>query len=965
MARPGAPQAASSTELLADARGALDADQFDAAEALALQIPRDDSLWSEGRLIAGEAASKLQRFDDAIAYYTEVPHDGSEAAVLATYARGEICYYIGEITQAIECYEEILRQQPGHVVAHSRLATLLGVTRQRWAAEPHYFALIQHQGWTVQELVLLADLERPIEPEGYLERCLQRVPHDPLVQLAAATADVAASRSESARTRLAEVIVRLPDAVPPRALLGELLLRHSDAEFRAWHALLPAAAENSPDVWSVRGAWFRQQGQLEAAARCFWEAVRLAPSYRRATYELSQVLSALGHAAAADFSARAAELTALTQLLDQVLDTRGGDEAAVRQVVTRLQGLGRSWEAWAWAETAQQAFPSATWPGDVIAAASPQLTSQTPLTIDSANLALRHDLSGLALPVPLIPLPDSAAQTSPLAARSSSLRFDDEAARVGINFVYHNGDTDLESHGTRMFEQSGGGVAVLDFDADGWPDLLFPQGGAWPQGLSLPPRDPTRVDGLYRNRHGIAFSPATGSSRLIDGGFSQGAAVGDFDSDGFPDLYVAQIGRNCLYQSRGDGTWADVTDDAGLTHAEWTASCVLVDLNADGHPDLFDVNYLDGPQIFELLCQGYGCSPKNFAGVPDRLLINQGDGRFVSVPNAAPTEGSKGLGVVAIDLEGQGRLSLVITNDQVPNHLLRNRAQADWPGVQLVDESFLSGFAFNGDGLAMAGMGIAAGDADGDGRTDLFVTNFRDESNTLYQQDALGLFADSTKAAGLAEPSFPYVGWGTQFLDADLDGRLDLVLTNGDVDDYRSTGGLYHMPAQLFYNAGQGRFAEVPAQDAGSYFSRLYLGRGLSRLDWNRDGRMDFAVSNMNAPAALATNRSSSTGHYLNVTLRGQRGARDAIGAVVDVVTFAGRQRQQLLAGDGYMASNERLLQFGLGDSDRISELTVQWPGGASLTLRDLPVDVTLQLIEDVRFATLWSGDHGETIRLP
>lgn len=960
------PASYSSRQLLELAQTALEDREYLQAARWAEQIVPGSPEWTAGRLIAGESATRLGRLDDAIAYYRQIPRDGSDEAVLGLFSLAEVYFHVGELSAAVECYESLLRARPQHPTAHVRMATLLGVTGQRWRAIPHYLALLRLHAWTVQDLALMADLERPVEPEGFLERCLQRAPRDPLVRLAQAADLLGWRKPEQARPLLEQLTRDQPDLIAAQVLLGELLLHDEAATFLAWHSALPLEAEENADIWFIRGLWLRQHDQPQVAARCFWEAVRRVPHHRRANYQLGQVLAALGAPAAHDFAERGDQLFELTQVLDDVLRSRGANERAMERAARLLLASERLWEAWAWAESGRQRFPASRWPLEILAEAEPQLTETTPLVLDSYNLARRHDLSHFPLPSSLgIPL-GSSTEPAVASASAASIRFDDEADGAGLRFVYVNGDVDPQQPGARMFEQTGGGVGVLDFDGDGWPDLVFPQGQPWPLGAVRPRDDPSLRHRLFRNRQGRRFEDVTESALPRTGGFGQGVAVGDFDNDGFSDLYIAHIGRNRLYHNNGDGTFSDVTDAAGLRLEDWTTSCLMVDLNADGLPDLFDVNYVDGPGVFEILCEGYGCSPKNFKGVRDRLLLNRGDGTWEHLVDATPDDPhSKGLGVAAVELYERRRPCLFIANDQVPNFLLRNNPTSTAAGVRLVNEAFVSGLAYNDDGLAMACMGIAVGDADGNGLCDFFVTNFRDEANTLYLQDAPGLFIDATRAAGLSEPSLPYVGWGTQFLDADRDGLPDLVLVNGHVDDYRAKGQGYEMPAQFFRNVGGGRFVEQDGPECGTFFRRLYLGRGLARLDWNGDGRMDFVVSNMKSPAALATNRTEGGGRFLNVRLRASRTARDAIGARVRVSTERGEFHQQLVAGDGYMASNERLLQFGLGEVGRVREVVVEWPSGETLTLRDVPVDVTLELVEEARRGTLWRSGEGESIALP
>ncbi|HEX6987147.1 MAG TPA: VCBS repeat-containing protein, partial [Planctomycetaceae bacterium] len=579
-----------------------------------------------------------------------------------------------------------------------------------------------------------------------------------------------------------------------------------------------------------------RQGDLRVAARCFWESVRRVPAQRRGNYQLGQVLVSLGEEAGHEFAERAGKLYELTQLLDEVLRTEGRSESAFRAVTNLTEATGRAWEAYAWAAAAAEAFPDSAWPHATLARLAPVVAENPPHTLPAANLALKHDYSGFPDHRELLRSVTGGSEPQAGAPVVSSILFEEEAD-AGIDFVYENGH-DPSTKGARMFEQNGGGVAVLDFDLDGWPDLYFTQGAKWVHGAPASTPTPGLVDRLYRNDGGRRFAEVTPVAGLGDPGYGQGVSVGDLDADGFADLYVANIGVNRLYRNNGDGTFTDATEESGLEGQAWTASCVMADLNADGLPDLFDVTYVTGPDVYEAICNGRACSPRIFEGLPDRLHLNQGDGTFAFVPNATPTTDSKGLGVVAADVGSRGRPSLFIANDQVPNHFLRNLPSDDPSNIRLQEEGFVTGLAFDGEGLPMACMGIAADDADGNGLLDFFVTNFKDESNTLYLQDAPGLFVDATVPAGLKAPSVPFVGWGTQFLDADLDGEPDLVVVNGHVDDYRDEGGEYHMRPQFFRNTGGGRFVEL-FDEAGAYFGRKYLGRGLARLDWNRDGRPD------------------------------------------------------------------------------------------------------------------------------
>ncbi|MGH7137486.1 MAG: CRTAC1 family protein, partial [Pirellulales bacterium] len=381
-----------------------------------------------------------------------------------------------------------------------------------------------------------------------------------------------------------------------------------------------------------------------------------------------------------------------------------------------------------------------------------------------------------------------------------------------------------------------------------------------------------------------------------------------------------------------------------LSSDAWTTSCLMADLNGDGLADLYDVNYVTGEGVFERTCDSAGqprvCQPSRFSPQLDRCWLNLGDGRFAdrSAESGVDVAGGNGLGIVAADFQGTGRLSLFVANDQDANFYFINHGAAADGSPQFVESALLAGLAFDGQGKAQACMGVAAGDANGDGRLDLFVTNFYQEPNTLYLQHSAELFDDATAAAGLREPSYELLGFGTQFVDAELDGWPDLVVVNGHIDDFRQVGSPYWMRPQYFRNLG-GRFVEIEGPQLGPFFTEPGLGRGLARLDFNRDGREDFVVSRLDMPAALVANNTPDAGHFLALRLVGTSSARDAIGTRVTVSVADKSWTRQLAAGDGYMASNQRQVVFGLGRTDRIDRLIVDWPGGTHQEWRQLTVD--------------------------
>jgi hypothetical protein len=519
---------------------------------------------------------------------------------------------------------------------------------------------------------------------------------------------------------------------------------------------------------------------------------------------------------------------------------------------------------------------------------------------------------------------------------------------VGIEFIYFD-SSEPRTAGKRIFESIGGGVAVLDYDVDGWPDLHVTQRCPWPPDAAPDPP----VDALFRNVSGLRFREAAGSAALVEPGYSQGASVGDYNSDGFPDLYVANIGANRFFVNNGDGTFTDASAETMTAGDDWSTSCVLADLNGDALADLYVVNYLTGGDVFERVCiapdgEATVCPPNSFPAAPDRVYLNRGDGGFDDISKDAGVDAAygRGLGVVAADLEESGRLSLFVANDQDPNFLYVNQAGRSGEIPLFADQALWRGVALSGDGRAQACMGIAAGDATGDGRLDLFVTNFTEEPNTLYVGMEDGLFADGTQQAGLVAPSLPMLGFGTQFIDGELDGRVDLIVANGHIDDRSRNGELYRMPPQYFRNLGGGEFSEVASDSLGPFFSGRSLGRGMARCDWNGDGLEDVAISHLDAPLALLNNSTAVSGHCVAIRLIGTASERDAIGARVTVRCGDLTLVRQLTAGDGFQASNERQLVFGLGDHGRVDVLTIRWPSGLQQEWFDLEADRRCLFVE-------------------
>jgi hypothetical protein len=524
------------------------------------------------------------------------------------------------------------------------------------------------------------------------------------------------------------------------------------------------------------------------------------------------------------------------------------------------------------------------------------------------------------------------------------VRFVDVATESGVDFKHNNG-----ARGERFLPETyGSGGAFLDYDGDGWLDLYLVNGGRIP-GLS---DVPLARNELYHNGGDGSFVRRADAAGVGDVGYGMGATVGDYDNDGDPDLYVTNFGPNVLYQNRGDGTFVDVS--IGVDDGGWGTSAAFVDVDLDGDLDLYVGNYVEYPITDPLICrvgnsgERLYCDPRKFEGQSDRLYINGGSESgwgFVDRTRAMGLHGVQGkqLGVIFGDYDLDGDPDLYLANDMTPNMLYRN------DGGHFVEKGLASGTSLNHEGGIEAGMGVDMADADGDGRADLFVTNFQWESNTLYRNLGHGFFTDATVASGINKTSMTYLGFGTRFFDYDNDGDLDLFVANGHVyDNVKKVdhASSYAQRNQLLENTGDGRYVEN--EDAGPGFDLQQVSRGAAFADYDNDGDVDIAVNNSGQQATLLRNDGGNAANWLGLVLRGVQSNRDALGARIKITVQGRTLVRELRSGGSYLSAHDPRMLVGLGAAEQVERIEVLWLGGAKQVVESVAGNQYLLIEEKV-----------------
>lgn len=549
------------------------------------------------------------------------------------------------------------------------------------------------------------------------------------------------------------------------------------------------------------------------------------------------------------------------------------------------------------------------------------------------------------------------------AVKSGPIIFENVAAKAGLN-TWRNTTGTREKH--VIIEAKGSGVCLLDYDGDGWLDIYLVNGGTFD---ALAGKASFPHAALFRNNHDGTFTDVTAKARVQNDQWGLGCAVGDYDNDGRPDLYVTSLGRNRLYHNNGDGTFSDVAEKAGVALAATSpdratdyTGATFGDFDGDGRLDLFVAGYIDydfknppvagTASVKSATCQyrhiDVMCGPRGLPGAEDHLFHNNGDGTFTEVSRKARVQDTNrfyGLGTVFVDVNGDGKVDLVVANDSTPNYLYINKGDGTFE-----DASYTSGYAMNEAGREVSNMGVAVGDYENNGHLDLVNTVFSDDYNVVFRNDGTGNFEDVSYRIGVAEPTVPFVGFGDGFLDYDNDGWKDLLFVNGHVypgvDDHAEWGMSYAQRPLLFHNLRNGKFEVMPAVE-NTGLAEASVGRGAAFGDLFNDGKIDVVMNNLDGPPTLLRNVNPDRHHWVEINLvGGARSPRDAVGATVYLTSGGTRQRGDVLSGGSYLSSSDMRVHFGLGDSMKVDQLEIHWPSGTVEKLAVPNVDRIVTVVE-------------------
>lgn len=901
------------------------------------------------------------RLSEAVEILEAIPDDDAQASLPALGQAGDWCMELGRFDESEKKYLQILRILPDAVPAHRQLAYLYNRQGRRHEAAVHVRRLCQLgdiQQDELQSLIVLSDAMYD-EPGSMAED--DGRPYWPIGNLAIARRLVNQRRYDEAVEQLKNDVKRervLPAAM---AFYGRCAVEAQNvSEFQWWLEKTDETTREFADFWAAFGTYLVSEHRHQEAVRALCEALERDPTDLISRGRLYQALMVLGKE---DF-AKAQQQQWLTtrdtlNANNRINGTPAEKADAIAELAENLLLLHRNLEAvlWKTVEGTLRNVPKETFQA---------LNQQRLSLIQSGRLYPSNEQSLCGLDSSAFPLPDvrgtidlgsqsladfhiSADPDSlsePSLSETITVRMENVAQDVGLDHRFSVASRPQPT-GFALYQILGSAVVAFDYDLDGAVDLYLGQGGSDPPAFTG-----EQSNQLYRNVD-LRLREVSDPSSTTNFRYTTGVTSGDWNQDGFADLVVCNLGVSYLHLNNGDGTFSRSTLEQQSNVTRVPSSVAMADLTGDSLPDIWRVAYVDDSNMAQKPDRNAdggvtkALIPTEFSPGKDRGFANDGNGGWSSFGGesdslkASSFKASNGLGVVVSDFDGQPGNEIFVGNDLFPNQLWKRKGDS-WS-----DGALLLGCGFGYTGRATASMGIAVGDFDRSLTQDIHITNYQQEASNLYLHRN-GAYQDRNLQYKLNRPSIAVLGFGTQSVDVDNDGWLDLVVANGHVDKEADSKVPFEQPPQLFRNLGQ-NFELAKVEDPSGYWNSNHLGRGLARFDFNRDGRSDHVVTHLEAPTALLLNQTATSNHWLQIQLIGTQCERDAIGAKVTLRAGNRQLAGWVTAGDGFMSRNEAIVCFGLGDSVRVDEISIRWPDGREQRHENLGVDQRVLIIQSDR----------------